>query len=178
MDLIRFDPLTRSLGVPGARRSVLTALLGIPFGLVRLAETAARKGKKTRRKKNGKKGSRPSPPRCTDGVRNGSESDVDCGGSCPRCANGKNCATRSDCAGGLCSGGRCQACAVDLDCGDDADGQCYCADPASGGPNVCTKGTQTGGGVASCASCPSETICFKNLSSGMFLCFKPCGAPS
>ena len=28
-------------------------------------------------------------PTCTDGITNGSETDVDCGGSCPRCAIGK-----------------------------------------------------------------------------------------
>ena len=26
------------------------------------------------------------PPSCTDGVQNGSETGVDCGGSCPPCA--------------------------------------------------------------------------------------------
>jgi len=39
------------------------------------------------------------PPTCTDGVQDGPETDVDCGGSggCPRCAPGKKCLVNSDC---------------------------------------------------------------------------------
>lgn len=40
---------------------------------------------------------------CSDGVRNGTESDVDCGGVCAtRCAYGDLCNTDSDCASALC----------------------------------------------------------------------------
>ncbi len=116
-------------------------------------------------------------PTCSDGVKNGSESDVDCGGSCPRCANDKLCTTRTDCVGGLCAGGRCQACAVDDDCGEDADSQCYCAPPATGSSNVCTKANQTGPNVTTCTACPLGTFCFDDAPNGFF-CFKPCGAPN
>ncbi|HLL52587.1 MAG TPA: kelch repeat-containing protein [Myxococcaceae bacterium] len=47
---------------------------------------------------------------CTDGVKNGNESDVDCGGACQQCAFGKTCAAAADCASGVCAGtspGRC-----------------------------------------------------------------------
>jgi len=45
---------------------------------------------------------------CVDGLKNGSETDVDCGGSCSvRCASGKRCATASDCVSAACSGGFC-----------------------------------------------------------------------
>jgi len=44
---------------------------------------------------------------CTDGVRNGSETDVDCGGSCGACAQGAPCGSEADCASGFCSGGVC-----------------------------------------------------------------------
>lgn len=44
-------------------------------------------------------------PSCTDGVRDGYEGDVDCGGSCPSCATGKLCAADSDCTSGSCSNG-------------------------------------------------------------------------
>src|SRR5690242_2058603 len=38
-------------------------------------------------------------PTCTDGVKNGDETDVDCGGSCSnKCAVGKGCGTATDCA--------------------------------------------------------------------------------
>jgi hypothetical protein len=45
---------------------------------------------------------------CSDLVKNGSESDVDCGGpTCGTCANGKTCNVNGDCASGNCSGGIC-----------------------------------------------------------------------
>ena len=47
-------------------------------------------------------------PRCDDGVRNGSESDTDCGGSCPRCDLCRGCGGGGDCTTGVCnSAGRC-----------------------------------------------------------------------
>ena len=39
---------------------------------------------------------------CTDGVANGDETDVDCGGSCPSCESGGSCLQNSDCADELC----------------------------------------------------------------------------
>ena len=49
-------------------------------------------------------------PSCTDGVQNGPETDVDCGGGCPAdCADGAGCATNADCQSGACSGGVCTA---------------------------------------------------------------------
>jgi hypothetical protein len=44
-----------------------------------------------------------SAPSCTDGVQNGNETDIDCGGgTCPPCAPGKNCMTAGDCTSGVC----------------------------------------------------------------------------
>jgi hypothetical protein len=48
-------------------------------------------------------------PRCNDGVKNGAETDVDCGGVCGACGAGKNCARHRDCSGLACSGERCVA---------------------------------------------------------------------
>jgi hypothetical protein len=53
---------------------------------------------------------------CTDGVQNGTESDVDCGGSCPRCSNGKRCTTHQDCVSAKCGAGRCVECLTSADC--------------------------------------------------------------
>jgi hypothetical protein len=45
---------------------------------------------------------------CKDGVKDGMESDVDCGGTtCPACAAGKHCGAASDCASMACSAGVC-----------------------------------------------------------------------
>ncbi|HLL55150.1 MAG TPA: kelch repeat-containing protein, partial [Myxococcaceae bacterium] len=48
---------------------------------------------------------------CTDGVTNGTETDVDCGGSCGPCGYGAVCAAATDCSSGVCAGsipGRCE----------------------------------------------------------------------
>ena len=41
--------------------------------------------------------------RCDDGVRNGEETDIDCGGACPACATGLACRREEDCASLHCS---------------------------------------------------------------------------
>ncbi len=41
-------------------------------------------------------------PSCSDGIKDGDETDVDCGGSCPACAGGKACLHGSDCRSGSC----------------------------------------------------------------------------
>jgi hypothetical protein len=46
---------------------------------------------------------------CGDGVKNGSESDVDCGGSCNGCELGESCGVPADCASKACTGGKCVA---------------------------------------------------------------------
>lgn len=47
-------------------------------------------------------------PACDDGLMNGLETDVDCGGgTCPPCADGMGCTAGSDCAGGSCVEGTC-----------------------------------------------------------------------
>jgi hypothetical protein len=47
---------------------------------------------------------------CTDGKKNGKETDIDCGGpTCPACADEKTCKTDTDCSSGVCAVGYCQA---------------------------------------------------------------------
>ncbi len=86
-------------------------------------------------------------PSCTDDVRNGAETDVDCGGgTCPRCLVGSACAAPSDCTTALCVGSRCAArplggeCTGDGDCASGtscADG--VCCVPRSGPTDVWTR---------------------------------------
>ena len=71
-------------------------------------------------------------PTCTDGMANGDESDIDCGGggTCPRCINGQACSLPSDCVIAACTTGICQDTLCingtvdpgesDIDCGGDA----------------------------------------------------------
>jgi hypothetical protein len=49
------------------------------------------------------------PNSCANGVQDGTESDVDCGGGCPACSAGDTCTVGGDCVGNLCVGGVCQA---------------------------------------------------------------------
>jgi hypothetical protein len=52
----------------------------------------------------------PRPTSCTNGIKDGFESDIDCGGSvCGACSNGRTCSIANDCLSGSCSGGICQA---------------------------------------------------------------------
>ncbi len=44
---------------------------------------------------------------CDDGVLNGNETDVDCGGVCGSCDTGQQCVAGSDCKSGICDGGTC-----------------------------------------------------------------------
>ena len=46
---------------------------------------------------------------CTDGVKNGKETDLDCGGSCAKCDDQKTCKASRDCVSGVCKGNVCQA---------------------------------------------------------------------
>ncbi len=54
-------------------------------------------------------------PTCTDGLPNGDETDVDCGGStCEPCAEGKLCQHHADCVSGTCEQ-RCQSSALSIE---------------------------------------------------------------
>jgi hypothetical protein len=65
---------------------------------------------------------------CGDGVKNGDETDVDCGGSCPEC-NGSPCNAAGECAGGFCVDGRC--------CDTACTGTCYSCN-VSGSAGTCS----------------------------------------
>jgi hypothetical protein len=75
-------------------------------------------------------------PSCTDKVKNGDETDVDCGGACDvKCAFGKICAVETDCANTMpCSLGKCTTCANGVQDGDESDVDC------GGSCAKCTEG--------------------------------------
>lgn len=83
----------------------------------------------------------PLPPSASDGVKNGSETDVDCGGdasAAARCADGKTCAVDADCKNAFCHAGVCATPTgsdhvkngdeSDVDCGGTTTGAAKCAD--------------------------------------------------
>lgn len=80
-------------------------------------------------------------PTCIDGIQNGGESDVDCGGpNCPDCPNGDGCFSGADCQSGVCMGGVCQA--------------PTCTDGVENGNET---GVDCGGGT--CPPCPDGEGC-------------------
>jgi hypothetical protein len=58
------------------------------------------------------------PPSCSNGVRDGNETDVDCGGGCPGCAAGEHCYGGEDCASGECGGPLDNSTCEPLHCGN------------------------------------------------------------
>jgi hypothetical protein len=110
------------------------------------------------------------PATCRDGVKNGSESDVDCGGpDCPRCTTGKRCNSRADCTTAFCLNNVCTACEASM---TSAGTQCGpgCSCPAG----ACTVNPAPIQATL-CADCPPFSFCQDDPSPGVF-CFPLCGS--
>ena len=108
--------------------------------------------------------------RCTDGVKNGTETDVDCGGGCAPCATGKGCDGGSDCASGLCSGGVCAAqptCSDGVKNGNETDVDCgggTCTGCANG--KSCNGGSDCASGLCSGGVCAAPPTCTDGVKNG------------
>jgi hypothetical protein len=103
---------------------------------------------------------------CADGVRDGSETDVDCGGgSCPQCGNGRSCFQPSDCQSNNCQNGFCSQGATcfdgvkngnesDVDCGGGACPACSnglaCFNSNDCQSLTCSNGLCCGSGTLNC----------------------------
>jgi hypothetical protein len=127
-------------------------------------------------------GDQTSPPGCSDGVKNGEESDVDCGGSvCTRCGIGRICGAPADCATATCAAGHCAPAASctdgvldgtesDVDCG----GSCVpcAAGKKCGGPADCITNSTCTAGMCVCntgflgTQCQAPVSCFDLQSRG------------
>jgi hypothetical protein len=191
MDSHAFDGLTRALAGEANRRRLLGSLGSLTMGGAVLAlfgqsDAGARRKKKRKNKKqkgdspNQDQGQdqNPSQNQCADGIQNGSESDVDCGGgTCPRCQGGQICTSSTDCHTALCTGGTCQSCAAPSDCGLDSNGDtCFCRDNAARpGERMCTRKTCTLFVGGTCADCATGEQCAP-AGPGAIECCAPCGA--
>lgn len=157
MDAKQFDSVARTLSDASSRRTVLFGLASTVLAALPLAADA----KKKKRKK--KKGSPPPPPgpSCSDGTKNGSETDIDCGGpTCQRCATGRICARNTDCATSRCGDGQgggntCRICTGDGVCGLDARGGCNCNEQTG----ACLSDFEPPQFFGSCPACPAGSIC-------------------
>ncbi len=120
---------------------------------------------------------------CTDGVKNGAETDVDCGGgSCPACATGQSCFLTTDCATGGCSGGICQpSCTSGAQCpsGVCLEGFCRVPNCADGARNSDETGIDCGGSSPYCVRCPAGQGCASGADCASGVCSGGvCQAPS
>jgi formylglycine-generating enzyme required for sulfatase activity len=91
------------------------------------------------------------PRSCSNTIRDGKETDVDCGGTeCLKCIDGKRCVALTDCAGGACFENKCvtPACTDNVTNGGESDVDC--------GGNVCAKCT-TGKKCNGASDCLSGT---------------------
>lgn len=83
-------------------------------------------------------------PSCMDGVKNGDETDVDCGGTCPSCPDGEACDADGDCQSGYCNAAKvCAApsCMDGVKNGAETDVDCGGPDcPACGDGSACVSG--------------------------------------
>ena len=101
-------------------------------------------------------------PLCTDQIRNGEETDIDCGGSCGRCEVGGSCKSNADCEDSDCQGGVCTAFPcfngkidgdeTDIDCGGSSCRTCAggraCLADADCASGTCQAATKTCAGLA------------------------------
>jgi hypothetical protein len=167
--------MVRSLAGVASRRGLARVAGGFavaaPLGA--LFDGANLEAKKKRKNNKRRRGS------CTDGKRNGKESDVDCGGKCPACAIGQRCKSRHDCATALCANNRCQPCSTRLrQCGEDAIGTCFCETEVGGDvaifAGVCNSPVESVA-AATCDDCPAGMNCLPTPGTEV-ACLPRCGA--
>lgn len=89
------------------------------------------------------------PEACANGALDEGETDVDCGGWCTPCADGKACIDPPDCASGVCDGGACAAptCTDGVKNGEEIDADCGGPCPKCGSGSACTTGESCASGV-------------------------------
>jgi hypothetical protein len=96
-------------------------------------------------------------------TKDGSETDVDCGGPCTPCTYNKICTTATDCNTGVCTSGKCAAACSNgkqdgnetgIDCGGACTACTSCSDSTKNGTE-----TDVDCGGATCGGCANGKIC-------------------
>lgn len=99
------------------------------------------------------------PAQCVNGVQDGDETDVDCGGAvCAPCDDGQGCQNDVDCVSAFCDDGTCAPCATDLDCAVTFtfcdEGTCT---PQKGPGEICGGGNECVSGFCADGVCCDST---------------------
>jgi hypothetical protein len=149
----------------------------------------------------------PPPAACDDGLKNGDETDVDCGGSCSACIVDQHCGTNDDCTTLVCAdvcqppnctdgvrngtesavdcGGSCTGCAVGASCTTGTD--CATGSCSKGAclASTCLDKLQNGDETdvdcgGSCSPCTATQACVKGTDCDSLTCAatKRCTAPT
>ena len=98
-------PTCSNVPTPGAASCGFGCAILCPLGRVCLKDSDCSSGRCF--------GARCTLPTCTNGMKDGQESDVDCGGLCPTCGTGRGCRLNTDCTSRTCTNGLCQPLPVD-----------------------------------------------------------------
>ncbi|MEP7123036.1 MAG: hypothetical protein ABJE95_19065 [Byssovorax sp.] len=111
-----------------------------------------------------------SPAGCGDAVKNGTETDLNCGGAaCPPCTTGKMCSVGTDCVGGTCVANLCVATCTDgiknngeadIDCGGPCANKCDLTKSCATGADC-----KTGSCVAQACSCANDHLMISEIRS-------------
>lgn len=97
-------------------------------------------------------------PVCNDAIKNGSETDIDWGGSCPQCSLGRTCSQGADCISTNCLNGICAQA-----------GMCHVATDCPGIDSTCSVRT-CNGGMCGRSFAPDGTSCGNGASCQSGLC--------
>jgi hypothetical protein len=98
---------------------------------------------------------------CSDGIKNGKETGVDCGGAdCGKCASGQACNVASDCASDICQEGTCvdATCTDGMKDGAETDVDCggpFCSTCATG--KACNEADDCASGVCTDHICQAPS---------------------
>jgi hypothetical protein len=109
------------------------------------------------------------PPTCNDEIKNGNESDIDCGGSCPaRCGPLEGCMSHGDCVSAACEAGTCApSCSDQIINENETDTDCGGLDCAPCGlGRICNIAQDCSSGLCEAGICVPVPTCTDNVANG------------
>ena len=109
-------------------------------------------------------------PSCVDGIKDGSETDIDCGGSgsCPACADYQSCSTGTDCTSLVCANAICQPVSCSDGVKNDSESGVDCGAPSCplcGPGQGCREGADCASGVCWAGVCEGPS-CYDGVRNG------------